>query len=369
MKILIGSVFHISDYYGGNEHYTHYLAQELADQGHQVTYITGKVGKSAKYSYQLISTNLWYIGKNPVPSLDWHQVVTRLNPQVAHFTGSGYPLVSAALQFRYLKHIPTVLTFQAPTRPSNPLIKIPAAIEQKLMPVAFSAIVSTGPQNQKDLKSQFPHARIEMIPMMLADHFYKPLPERKAARKLKKLPQDRKIILFVGLLDANHYYKGFDVLIDAARELPPEYLIYAIGKCDPATGFQAKVKQLGLQDQITFAGFIDNKQLPSYFRAADVFVLPSTSNSEGFGLVLLEAMACGIPTITTTAIGSASWLAEHRVCTLVPPSDPHALAAAIKAAITRPSQPQLARSLKFINNFTAKRMADQTLQLYKSLLV
>lgn len=368
MHILLGSVFHVSDYYGGNEHYIHYLGVELVARGHQVTYITGKVGKTSRIPYTLIPTKLWHIGKHPVPSWQWHHQLNNLCPDIAHFSGSGFPLVSAGLHLRYLKRIPTILTFQAPTRPKNPFIKIPALIEKHLTPTAFSAVITTGPQNQSLLQDQWPHHQIKMIPMMLADHFFLQQPSQSVARRQTGLPKNRKIVLFVGQLDANHYYKGFDVLIEAARQLSDDYLIYAIGYCDPQTGFPDLVKQYGLTNRITFAGFLDNTKLSSYFNSADAFVLPSTSDSEGFGLVLLEAMACGLPTITTTAIGSASWFAQHRVCTLIPPHDPTALALAIKKAVNNPDKSQLLRASKFVKNFTSKKMAEQTLQLYESLI-
>jgi glycosyltransferase involved in cell wall biosynthesis len=93
------------------------------------------------------------------------------------------------------------------------------------------------------------------------------------------------------------YYKGFDVLIDALKHTDAFLILGGDGPLRPKLEQQAA--NLGLRDRIVFAGRIPEQDLAAYFHACDVFCLPSVEQSEAFGLVQLEAMACGKPVVCT----------------------------------------------------------------------
>ena len=76
-----------------------------------------------------------------------------------------------------------------------------------------------------------------------------------------------------------------------------------------------------------FAGNVSNDELPAYYHASDVFVLPSVAESETFGLVQIEAMASGVPVVSTNLPTGVPWVNQDGVTGLVvPPRDPRALA-------------------------------------------
>jgi glycosyltransferase involved in cell wall biosynthesis len=117
---------------------------------------------------------------------------------------------------------------------------------------------------------------------------------------LKKKYPDKKNVLFVGSMDASHAHKGVDVLLRAvakAKKYIPNIQLVAAGDGDAVPKYKALAQELGIAENVDFTGFVSDKLLPRYYAGADVFVLPSTNESEGFGMVLIEAQACGTPVI------------------------------------------------------------------------
>ena len=102
----------------------------------------------------------------------------------------------------------------------------------------------------------------------------------------------------VSRLASSERYKGHDRVI---RSLPrvllkhPETIYLIVGDGDDRPRLEALASEFGVRDKVRFAGLVAGEELPDYFRLADVFVMPSTG--EGFGIVFLEAMACGIDVI------------------------------------------------------------------------
>jgi len=147
-------------------------------------------------------------------------------------------------------------------------------------------------------------------------------------------------VFFVALLDENHTYKGLDVLIDALAHLAesedatvcPDLIIGGDGG-NRAT-YEQQVLDHGLNDRVTFLGYVPEADLPRRYAEADAFVLPSRSCAqEGFGLVLLEALACETPVVTTPVVGIADTIAAEPIGTLVDSDDPAALADGIGAVL------------------------------------
>lgn len=150
------------------------------------------------------------------------------------------------------------------------------------------------------------------------------------ANKIKS-PYICKIIVFsLGRLVE---YKGFEYLIDAAGYLPEDYHVVIGGTGPLKDALQKRIDNLGLKERVTLLGFVDNKDVPCWFSAADVFVLSSVMKTEAFGIVQIEAMSVGTPVVATRIPGSGvSWVNKDGVSGLnVEPRDPEALAKAILA--------------------------------------
>ncbi len=116
-------------------------------------------------------------------------------------------------------------------------------------------------------------------------------------------------ILFVGGLDKAHYFKGVDVLLDAAAELKGagrNFILELVGSGDLETGYKSRADALGINDRVVFSGKVSDDDLPKKYRSADVTVLPSINSGEAFGIVLIESMACGTPVIASNLPGVRS---------------------------------------------------------------
>ncbi|MEJ7682671.1 MAG: glycosyltransferase [Segetibacter sp.] len=127
------------------------------------------------------------------------------------------------------------------------------------------------------------------------------------------------------------YYKGFEYLIEAAKYLPDDFVILIGGAGPMKEAYVSLIKQYNLYNKIYLLSDINQNDLGNYYKACDVFCLPSTQKTEAFGLVLVEAMVFGKPLLSTNIPGSGtSWVNVNNVTGInVEPKNGKALAEAI----------------------------------------
>jgi phosphatidyl-myo-inositol dimannoside synthase len=145
------------------------------------------------------------------------------------------------------------------------------------------------------------------------------------------------VIMTMGRIMAEERAKGFDevmeVLSDLSRKIPNiAYLIAGDGT--DRNRLESKAKKLGIEDRVVFTGFIPEDKKADYYRMADVFVMPS--RWEGFGIVFLEALACGIPVIASSVDGSREAVRDGALGLLVDPDKPDEIKSAIFKALSLP---------------------------------
>lgn len=137
-----------------------------------------------------------------------------------------------------------------------------------------------------------------------------------------------KLLMTVARLWSGDIYKGVDVTIRALPKIAqvfPEVKYLVIGRGDDQPRLARLAQNLGVGERVIFAGFVPTTQLVEHYRLADAYVMPS---QEGFGIVYLEAMACGVPVLSGDADGSADPLQDGCLGWRVPHRDPEAVAAA-----------------------------------------
>jgi glycosyltransferase involved in cell wall biosynthesis len=123
---------------------------------------------------------------------------------------------------------------------------------------------------------------------------------RGKVRSQYNISADKKIILSIGRLEAE---KDFPRLFEILSHLDERYVLMILGGGSLLPEFQSRVKELGVENRVIFAGMVERKDLWNYYRDADVFIL--LSKSEALGLVFWEAMYMGVPVIGSTAPGIA----------------------------------------------------------------
>lgn len=176
------------------------------------------------------------------------------------------------------------------------------------------------------------------------------------------------IVLFVGRLI---YYKGVEYLVKAMKEVDAILLLVGGGALrDRLVSLAAR---LGISDKVIFLGNVDDDELISCYHACDVFVLPSVANSEAFGLVQIEAMACGKPVVSTDLPTGASFVNVHGVTGIVVPiKNEFYLRDAINMLIhdsdMRKEYGENSRK-RVEKEFTRDKMIDSILNLYRELLI
>jgi glycosyltransferase involved in cell wall biosynthesis len=241
-------------------------------------------------------------------------------------------------------------------------------------------IIAECPQDKQDLVNLYnaDPRRINVVPCGYSIRELHPV-EKSKARALLGLAPDAKIVMHIGRMVAR---KGVDNIIHAfglmKNRIPGLQLVIVGGESDvpdaASTPEIGRLRQLAqayqLEDKIHFAGRKSRKMLKYYYSAADVFI--TTPWYEPFGITPLEAMACGIPVIGSN-VGGIKYSVKHgSTGLLVPPKDPHALAANIVALLSDEAlrEKMCKNALKRVNShFTWSKVADDLVPVYQKVVL
>lgn len=223
-------------------------------------------------------------------------------------------------------------------------------------------------------------AKIRIIPAGVDTERFRPIPMEIAKAQIG-IPQERKLILYVGRIEP---LKGIETLFRAIAILAKETpclcdnicvsIIGGEGESTEATRSAEEQRlrelreQLELRDLVTFLGSKDQDALPYYYSAAYVVVVPSYY--ESFGMVAVEAMACGVPVIASRAGGLMYTIQDGLTGLLFPSSSPNALAEKLCALL---DEPELRNKMgenarQWAQRFAWPNIADQIVALYGELL-
>lgn len=169
--------------------------------------------------------------------------------------------------------------------------------------------------------------KIKILPVTFDEKRFKPSPKPKYLLERYGLRSNQPIILTVTRLSSGDGYKGYDKIIQALPKIKsqvPDIHYILAGKGDDRPRIQQLIAQLNLQDSVTLAGFIPDRELCDFYNLCDVFAMPS--RGEGFGIVYLEALACGKPTLGGNQDGAIDALCQGELGALVDPLDVDAIA-------------------------------------------
>lgn len=175
------------------------------------------------------------------------------------------------------------------------------------------------------------------------------------------------LILFVGRLVP---YKGLDVLLRALPGLDATAVLVGDGPLRPSLSRLAQT--LGVGGRVVFAGELVDDEMRVFYHACDVFVLPSVSPTEAFGVVQLEAMACGKPVVSTDLMSGVPWVnLDGDTGLVVPPGDVAALHAALARLLDEPTmQAKMGAQgrRRVMEEFTIAKMIHRTAAMYDAVV-
>jgi D-inositol-3-phosphate glycosyltransferase len=221
--------------------------------------------------------------------------------------------------------------------------------------------------------------RVAVIPPGVdTGHFY-PIPEDEA-REFAGVPADKRMILFVGRVEP---LKGIDGLLQAIAilrahddDLGRQLCLAVIGgepdggleETDEMSRLQELRRDLHIEDMVTFLGRKAQDTLPYYYSAAEVVVVPS--HYESFGLVALEAMACGTPVVASETGGLAFLVRDAETGFHVPTADPEAMAERLRQLLRDDLlRKRLGRqAAEYAKRYAWPLMAEQIIDLYQGVL-
>ncbi|HEX5686719.1 MAG TPA: glycosyltransferase [Ideonella sp.] len=210
-------------------------------------------------------------------------------------------------------------------------------------------------------------AKATVVPLGIGDNAAEPVDAQRVRAWRARVPAGR-IVLALGRMTG---YKGFDVLIDAARELSEDVTVVIVGGGALLDSLTRRAAAATRGAKVWFTGPLSTVDRDALFAIADVFCLPSTSRAEAFGVALVEAMAAGKAVVASDIPGSGvGWV---NACGLgVPPRDAPALAAALRRVLDdRTLAERMGRDarLRYMELFTAAAMNNRFDDLYRQLTV
>ncbi len=225
-----------------------------------------------------------------------------------------------------------------------------------------AAAVVVGSEQLRDASRDLApvRGRVRVIPFGIDASRFAPTPPVAArAAALRAGTGGRPVVLAVGRLVG---YKGFDVLVRAARGLDAAVVIVGTGP------EEARLRALA-GPAVRFAGRVSDQDVVAWYHACDVFCLPSVTMAEAFGVVLLEAMACGKPLVTTALpTGVSAVNRDGRTGLVVPPGDADALREALRDlladAARRRAMGEEGRAVQ-AREYAASLMGERYLALYR----
>lgn len=335
-------------YYGGMGNVVFQMASDLVDLGHEVevltpdyyaeTEIKPETESPAETHEEKLQAQIDYATRLK-PALQYGNAayIPQLGSELDRFdlVHLHYPFFGVANLVRRWKlknpHKPLVVSYHMDTRApgwKGLIFKYYTKFWMpKILGSADKLIVSSFDYlESSDAAGLFKDKWVELPFGVNTDNF-KPNKNGKMALKQLELDPEIPTILFVGGMDDAHYFKGVDILLKALLILKTqnkETQCVLVGDGNLRNDFEAKARIFGLENSVRFCGSVRNEDLPAYYNLADLFVLPSINKGEAFGVVLLEAMASGVPVIATDLPGVRAVAKDGGM--VVPPNDPLSLA-------------------------------------------
>jgi rhamnosyl/mannosyltransferase len=359
---------------GGIENHVKLLAEKQAARGHAVSVLVASLNHRSRIEMingvrVIFASRLFTISSTPI-TLALFTLLRREQPDIAHLQ-FPYPWGEIANLF-FGRARKTVISYQSDIVRQKYLRVVYAPLMQRVLARA-DAIIATSPHYvaSSPVLTRWKDKCVVVSLGIDPERFERvadpqiPLPKNISSSRLRPSAQ----LLFVGHL---RYYKGLEYLLQAMQKLPGARLVI-VGTGAMEDTLRALARELRVDDRIVFAGAAADAELPGYYAACDVFVLPSSERSEAFGVVQLEAMAAGKPVVCTELGTGTSFVnIDGETGFVVPARDADALASAIARLLddaTLRARMGAAGRARVREHFTADKMAERVLALYNDLLL
>jgi len=366
--------------HGGTEIAAYHLAQEMQRRGHQVeVFTTGRDGRSVlevdkvnihRYAtqFRVASANFsWGLIRGP----------QKVEVDLAHAHYNMPYADYSALWYAQKRGVPLVLTYHADasetsgSRLRNQLqtfynrYLLPRVLEEAEIIITTSKSYVTESHHLEGYQE-----KIRVIPNGVNLEEFRTKLTKEECRERLGLPLDKVIILFFGNLVP---YKGPEILLRAFSEVYQDHdeimLLYA-GRGPLKDSLKSLARDLELEDEVVFTGYVDDQDKAIYYQATDIFCLPSVTRAEAFGIVNLEAMASGLPIVASRLGGIPDLVQEGENGILFEPEAVDELARALLYLVDNPTERErMGRAGEIMaEDYSWAKIAQRTEKVYQELL-
>jgi rhamnosyl/mannosyltransferase len=360
------------DSFGGLERYVFELGRALEGEVHFVNIVAQRgprldvpmVGETV-YARPVAS-----LGGTPIcPTMPWHALRrhARAPFDIVHLQFPADPMAHLAYEL-LPRSVKRIIGWHSDIVRQQRLLKLYRPLLNHSLRTADAIIAATPAHisSSEQLSSVRDTARFRVVPYGFDLSRFS---ERPPLADEIRSRYGGKFLVFA--LGRHVYYKGFEFLIRALADVPEAAL--ALGGQGPLTPqLQRIARAAGVADRVQFVGRIPDRDLPGWYHACDAFCLPSVEPAEAFGIVQVEAMACGKPVVCCQLNNGVTWVNRDRETGLVvPPADAAALAGALTRLLRDPAlRARLGAQGRHraFSEFTSDAMAKATLAVYREVL-
>jgi len=338
---------------GGIENHIRSLAEGLAARGHEVSVLVCHLERQTTVEMMngvrvIRAARARTIASTPL-SAELPRLLAQERPDVTHL---HFPYPFGEVSHWLLRYLPNLSKdkplearvlagvaaanredavgerFQAISNSSTIITYHSDVVRQKVIGAFYKPVMRWGLRRAKVILATSPNYVVSSPELVRLGSKCLVLPlgidvERFAAPPRTR--RERPTLLFVG---RHRYYKGLSDLLKVMPEINADLIVAGDGPMRP--GWERLSSELMLGEKVRFLGTVPDGELAALYRSADIFVLPASARSEAFGIVLLEAMAAGLPCVTTELGTGTSYVVRDGVTGLVVPArTPPALAEAL----------------------------------------
>ncbi|MET0622151.1 MAG: glycosyltransferase [Pyrinomonadaceae bacterium] len=361
-------VLHVGKFYpphrGGMESHLHALCTELKGRVGVEVLVAGEGRRTTEEIFDGVRVTRAGTLMNFSAAPVCPEMVARIRESEADIVHIHLPHPTAVLAYLASGHRGRlVFTYHSDVVRQKTLARLFRPVLRRALARAAAVVVaSPNYVESSDVLGEF-RAKCRVIPFGIPfGQFDRPDPAEVAAIRERYGPR---IVLGVGRLI---YYKGFEHLIRAMRDVPDGRLVI-VGGGPLRARLEEEARACGVGHRVSLVGEV--REVSPYYHAADVFALPSVARSEAFGIVQLEAMACGRAVVNTALDSGVTFVSPGGLTGVtVPPADPSALGRAVNTLLDDPALRERygrAGRLRVETEFSLEAMTRRTLELYREL--
>lgn len=358
---------------GGVESHVMSLSRELIGRGHEVCVLTTRLPGTKEKE---ISDGINILRQKPLFIWFKTPVVPKLKRSIKDLRGdvvhshSPPPLPSYyAAKACFKSKTPFLITYHCDLEISSPIGRFVTELYRRSLGASTiekaDRVIATTRTYAATSRTVW-NANPLTIPNMVDIERFGPDVSSENLKNELQLPKGKPIVLFVGRLTK---HKGVEYILEASKEVDARFLIVGTGEFED--NYKDMANKLEVEDRVSFAGKVDDSMLPKYYSISDVFVLPSTSRLEAFGIAALEAMATGKPVIVSDIPGVREIITNGEEGLLVEPMNSKDLAAKISLLISDEGKRKamgLKARKKVEANFSLEKVVDRIEKVYEDVL-